>query len=123
MPVRLHMRALQITGAEGDLTCVASEGMRRLNVSLGWDLGRHGESWEWPRGGVGGSGIWGEEGLWEVRSKSRNNRQIGGGGFVAYMTGWEAKIWLAGTTAITKQLMPWARCVETLIRRSSESAR
>lgn len=41
MPVGLHVRPLQVAGAEGDLTCVAREGVRRLDVRLGRDLGSH----------------------------------------------------------------------------------
>lgn len=43
MPVSLHVRALQVAGAEGDLAGVACEGMRGLDICLGRHLGRHGE--------------------------------------------------------------------------------
>jgi hypothetical protein len=41
MPVGLHVRPLQITGAESNLTCVARERVRGLDIRLGWDLRRH----------------------------------------------------------------------------------
>jgi hypothetical protein len=54
MPVGLHVRPLQFTRAEGDLTCVAREGMCGLNIRLGWDLRRHCGCCKYLQSAVGG---------------------------------------------------------------------
>lgn len=71
MPVGLHVRPLQVAGAEGDLTCVACERMRRLDIRLGRDLGRHFECHRELSVYLAG--------LWECVQRDRNNTQIGGG--------------------------------------------